>query len=442
MRTSGQNPHHRHRAPLLCLLALLCTPGLSALAAESWPQAETGAEASGFSAAGIDQLDRAMREIVANQDVAGMVWLLAKDGKVATYEHAGMARLEDDAAMTQDSLFRIYSMTKPITGVALMMLWEEGRWDFDDPVSKYIPEFADLRVLKDYDAGGDFELEPLERQPTMRELLNHTAGFGYGLFGNDPVNTAFREQAVLASANLEELVAKVADIPLLSQPGDQWFYSIGVDLQGYVVQKITGMPFGEFLRTRIFEPLDMLDTRFYVQEQDQSRFAEVHYWDTERNRLAQQPHRADRPSYFDSARLESGGGGLVSSTHDYARFLQMLVNRGELEGARILKPESVAIMRSNSLTGEEDMRFGIGGPGQPGQGFGVDFAVTYDPQAAGTPQAPGTYYWAGAAGTTFWIDPVNDIFWLSMIQAQGQRRPGAANAGVIARDLIYDALVD
>ena len=120
----------------------------------------------------------------------------------------------------------------------------------------------------------------------------------------------------------------------------------------------------------------------------------------------------------------------------------MLVNRGELDGTRILKPESVAIMRSNSLTGEEDMRFGIGGPGQPGQGFGVDFAVTYDPQAADTPQAPGTYYWAGAAGTTFWIDPVNDIFWLSMIQAQGQRRPGAANAGVIARDLIYDALVD
>ena len=442
MRLSDQRHTANLQASILCLLMMLFTPGLNVRAEESWPQKEAGAEASSFNAAGIEKLNQAMREVVANQDVAGMVWLLAKDGEIATYEHSGLARLEDGTAMTQDSLFRIYSMTKPVTGVALMILWEEGQWDFDDPISKYIPEFADLTVLKEYDASGNYELEPLKRQPTMRELLNHTAGFGYGLFGNDPVNAAYREKAVLASTNLEELVSKVADIPLLSQPGDQWFYSIGVDLQGYVVQKITGMPFGEFLRTRIFEPLDMVDTLFYVREQDQSRFAEVHYWDMERNRLAQQPHRSDRPSYFDPERLESGGGGLVSSTHDYARFLQMLVNRGELDGIRILKPESVAIMRSNSLTGDEDMRFGLGGPGQPGQGFGVDFAVTYDPQAAGTPQAPGTYYWAGAAGTTFWIDPVNDIFWLSMIQAQGQRRPGAADARAIARDLIYEALID
>ena len=428
-------------------IAKLLTAALTTLftlqsLADSWPQRESGAEAAGFSAEGIEALDDAMREIVANQDVAGMVWMLAKDGKVATFEHAGIARLEDNAAMTQDSLFRIYSMTKPVTGVALMMLWEEGKWDFDDPVSKFIPEFADLQVLASYDDEGNVELEPLKRQPTMRELLNHTAGFGYGLFGNDPVNTAFREQAVLASADLDELIAKVADIPLLYQPGERWFYSVGVDIQGYIVQQISGMPYGEFLRTRLFEPLDMMDTRFYVEPEDQVRFAEVHYWDTERNRLAQQPHRTDRPSYFDPERLESGGGGLVSSTHDYARFIQMLVNRGELEGVRILKPESVGIMRTNSLTGEEDMSAAIGGPGQPGQGFGVDFAITYDPVAAGTPQGPGTYYWAGAAGTSFWIDPVNDIFWLSMIQAQGQRRPGSANAGVIARDLIYQSLQD
>ena len=408
--------------------------------ADTWPQQEAGAESAGFSAEGIEALDDAMREIVANQDVAGMVWLLAKDGEVATYAHSGIARLEDGAAMTMDSLFRIYSMSKPVTGVAMMMLWEEGQWDFDDPVSKFIPEFADLEVLASYEDSENYEVEPLKRQPTMRELLNHTAGFGYGLFGIDPVNTAFRDKAVLASSNLDELVAKVADIPLLSHPGEQWFYSIAVDLQGYIVQQISGMPYGEFLRTRLFEPLDMMDTRFYVQPEDHGRFSEVHYWDTERNQLAQQPHRTDRPSYLDPTRLESGGGGLVSSTHDYARFLQMLVNRGELDGARILKPETVGIMRTNSLTGEEDMRFAIGGPGQPGQGFGVDFAITYDPQAAGTPQGPGTYYWAGAAGTSFWIDPVNDIFWLSMIQAQGQRRPGSANAGVIARNLIYQSL--
>lgn len=428
------------RTPSLFILLLASTFSLQGLAADTWPQQEAGAEAAGFTEAGIEELDNAMREIVANQDVAGMVWLLAKDGEIATYEHAGIARLNDNEPMTKDSLFRIYSMSKPVTGVALMILWEEGLWDFDDPISKFIPEFENLQVLKDYDDNGNVELEALERQPTMRELLNHTAGFGYGLFGQDPVNTAFREQAVLASSDLDELITKVADIPLLAQPGEQWYYSIGVDIQGYIVQQISGMSFGEFLRTRIFEPLDMMDTRFYVKEEDQHRFAEVHFWDTERNQLAQQPHRPDRPSYLDPNRLESGGGGLVSSSHDYARFAQMLVNEGELEGTRILKPESVRIMRTDSLTGDESMRYGIGGVGQPGIGFGVDFAVTYDPRAANTPQGPGTYNWAGAAGTSFWVDPVNDIFWLSMIQAQGQRRPGSVNAGSLARDLIYESM--
>ncbi len=424
----------------LLILTFGCWLSASSLAADTWPQTEAGAEAAGFSQEGVDKLDSAMREIVADQDVAGMVWMLAKDGEVATFESAGLARLEDNTPMTKDSLFRIYSMSKPVTGVALMMLWEDGHWDFDDPLSKFIPEFADLQVLASYDDNGNVELEPLERQPTMRELLNHTAGFGYGLFGDDPVNTAFRDQAVLASDDLDELVAKVADIPLLAQPGAQWYYSIGVDIQGYIVQQITGMSFGEFLRTQLFEPLDMMDTRFYVAPEDQARFAEVHYWDTERNQLAQQPHRADRPSYLNPDRIESGGGGLVSSTHDYARFIQMLVNEGELEGTRILSPESVRIMRTNSLTGEESMQYAIGGVGQPGVGFGVDFAVTYDPQAAGTPAGPGTYNWAGAAGTSFWIDPANNIFWLSMIQAQGQRRPGAANMGEVARNLIYQGL--
>lgn len=424
---------------LLACLLLIGAP-LSAIAADSWPQAEVGASAAGFDEAGIAQLDAAMRESVEDQDVAGMVWMLAKDGKVATFEHAGLARLEDQTPMTQESLFRIYSMTKPVTGVALMMLWEQGLWDFDDPISKFIPEFADLEVLSSYDDDGNVELEPLERQPTMRELLNHTAGFGYGLGGSDPVNTAFRDKAVLASDNLDDLIEKVSDIPLLYQPGEEWYYSIAVDIQGYIVQKISGMPYGEFLRTQMFEPLDMMDTRFFVEPQDRDRFAEVHYWDREGEKLAQQPHRQDRPSYLDSNRLESGGGGLVSSTHDYARFIQMLVNEGELEGTRILTPESVRIMRTDSLTGEEDLSRAIGGVQNEGVGFGVDFAVTYNPTAVDSPAAPGVYNWGGAAGTTFWIDPVNNMFWLNMIQAQGPRRPGAANFNGTARDLIYSSL--
>ena len=433
--------NHLHRILPGALLALLLSlPGLSASAA-SWPESEDGAASAGFTEEGMAELDAAMRKIVTDQDVAGMVWLLVRDGKVATFDHAGLARVDDDAPMDKDSLFRIYSMTKPVTGVALMMLHEEGLWEFDDPVSKHVPEFADLKLLVSYDEEGNVELAEPSRQPTMRELLNHSAGFGYGLSGQDPVNNAFRQSQVLASSDLDQLIDRIADIPLLYEPGEQWFYSVAVDIQGYIVQELSGMRFGEFLEQRMFLPLGMNDTRFYVREQDRPRFAEVHNWDEERGTLVQRPPRTDRPTYHDPNRLESGGGGLVSSTHDYARFLQMLVNEGELDGVRILSPESVRIMRTNSLRDELLMGGGPNRAGAPGTGFGVDFAVIFDPAAANSPQGPGTYYWSGAAGTWFWIDPVYDMFWVGMIQAQGARRPGAANMRNVARDIIYDSLI-
>jgi len=410
--------------------------------AETWPVEEAGAAAAGFSEQGIDALDAAMAKIVADQDVAGMVWLLARNGEVATFETAGLARVDDQAPMTMDSLFRIYSMTKPVTGVALMMLHEQGLWEFDDPVSKHAPELAGLQIMSSYDEDGNMELVSPTREPTMRELLNHSAGYGYGLSGNDPVNTAFRDLGVLASEDLDDLIAKVSEIPLLFEPGERWSYSISVDIQGYIVQRLSGMRFGDFLEQKVFAPLAMSDTRFFVKAEDVDRFAEVHNWDSERNRLVQRPHRSDRPSYLDPERLESGGGGLVSSTHDYARFLQMLVNEGELEGERLLTPESIRIMRTNSLRDELNLRGSLTSEGQPGQGFGVDFAVITDPEKAGSRNSPGTYYWGGAAGTWFWVDPVEDMFWLGMIQAQGATRPGAADMRGIAADIIYDSLQD
>ena len=411
-------------------------------AAETWPVEEAGAAAAGFSEQGIDALDAAMAKIVADQDVAGMVWLLARNGEGATFETAGLARVDDQAPMTMDSLFRIYSMTRPVTGVALMMLHEQGLWEFDDPVSKHAPELAGLQIMSSYDEDGNMELVAPTREPTMRELLNHSAGYGYGLSGNDPVNTAFRDLGVLASEDLDDLIAKVSEIPLLFEPGERWSYSISVDIQGYIVQRLSGMRFGDFLEQNIFAPLAMSDTRFFVKAEDVDRFAEVHNWDSERNRLVQRPHRNDRPSYLDPERLESGGGGLVSSTHDYARFLQMLVNEGELEGERLLTPESIRIMRTNSLRDDLNLRGSLTSEGQPGQGFGVDFAVITDPEKAGSRNSPGTYYWGGAAGTWFWVDPVEDMFWLGMIQAQGATRPGAADMRGIAADIIYDSLQD
>lgn len=435
-------PRQQHRvvaltASLALSLFLLATVSH---ADARWPATADGAGAAGFSVDAIDRLDAAMEKIVADNDVAGMVWLLVKDGKIATYDSAGYASIEDQRPMTKDTLFRIYSMTKPITGVAMMMLHEQGLWDFDDPISKHIPEFADLEVVLNYDEAGNIELGPVTRQPTMRELLNHSAGFGYGLSGNDPVNNAFRELEVLASPDLNALISRVSDIPLLYQPGEQWVYSVAVDIQGYIVEKLSGQPFGEFLAEHLYQPLGMTDTAFYVSEADRQRFADVYRWDSEQGKLMRNPERPDRPSYFDADRLESGGGGLVSTTHDYARFLQMLVNGGELDGQRILSPESVETMRTNSLQDGLLLRGGDERPGQAGQGFGVDFAVIFDPEAARSKQGEGTYYWSGAAGTWFWIDPVYDMFWVGMIQSQGDNRPGAANMRQIAIDIIYDDL--
>lgn len=408
-----------------------------------WPEQADGAAAAGFAPETIAQLDAAMEKLVEDQDVAGIIWLLAKDGKIATFETAGMGSIEDNLPMEQDALFRIYSMTKPVTGVALMMLHEQGLWDFDDPVSKFVPELANLQVMVRHNEAGEMQLEPLTRQPTMRELLNHSAGFGYGLSGNDPVNNLFRDRNVLAATDLNDMIARMADIPLLFQPGEEWYYSIAVDIQGYIVEKLSGQRFGEFLDDKIFSPLGMNDTAFYVQEADRARFADVYRWDREQNKLMRNEERPDRPSYFDATRLESGGGGLVSSTHDYARFLQMFINGGELDGARIINQQSIDMMRSNTLRDGLLLRGSDSSPGQAGQGFGVDFAVIFDPVAADSPQGEGTYYWSGAAGTWFWIDPVHNMYFIGMIQSQGGNRPGAANMRDIAVDIIYaDASLD
>jgi len=450
MTPSHSRPPHKHpnqwsrrvakRTSFIVLLWLGLGQAVLSQQPASWPVAADGAEAAGFSAETISQLDDAMRQIVNNNDVAGMVWLLAKDGKIATFDAAGYASIEDQRPMTKDTLFRIYSMTKPVTGVALMILHEQGLWDFDDPISKFIPEFADLKVMINSGESGEYAVVPLTRQPTMRELLNHSAGFGYGLSGEDPVNNAFRDMAVLSSPDLDEMITKIARIPLLFQPGEQWFYSVAVDIQGYIVEQLSGQRFGEFLTEHIYTPLGMHDTAFYVTEADRERFADVYRWDREQDKLMRNVPRADRPGYFDENRMESGGGGLVSTTHDYARFLQMLVNGGELDGHRIISGASVDTMRTNNLRDGVLLRGTDTRPGQPGHGFGVDFAVIFDPAAANSPQGEGTYYWSGAAGTWFWIDPVHDMFWIGMIQMQGGNRPGAANMRSSAVDIIYQDL--
>jgi len=416
-------------------------------ASPAWPQqAVADPTTLGFTRAGLDALDARMKQSVVDGDTAGMTIILLRHGQVADFRSFGKAT--PDAPLANDSLFRIYSMSKPITGVAMMQLYEQGKWQLDDPITKYAPEFAGLKELT-WDKDGKVVLgtdgKPVLTTPkkpaTMRQLMSHTAGFGYGLSDGDPVNKAFRDTRVLSSSNLDEMMQRVAAIPLLYEPGTRWSYSVAVDIQGYIVQKLSGQKFGDYLKQHVTGPIGMNDTAFYVSADRKGRFTDVYHWDDQQKKLVMNPSRPDRGGFEDPGRLESGGGGLVASTHDYARFCQMMLNKGEIAGKRILKPETVALMTRNHIG---DLHVGLDGTRPQAGGeevrFGLDFAVHTDPKLAGMPFGTGTYYWGGAAGTWFWIDPVNDLAFVGMIQMMGGYRPGAMNFRTDSAKLVYAAL--
>ena len=320
-----------------------------------------------------------------------------------------------------------------------------GKWQLDDPVTKFIPELANLKLLTFKDGkpvmkNGQPVLADPTRPPTMREIMAHTAGFGYGLGGDDPVNTAFRDQNVLASKNLDEMMTKIAGIPLIYDPGTRWSYSISVDMQGYLVQKLSGQKFSDYLKANIFTPLGMNDTSFVVTDANKPRFADIYTWDKDAKAL--KVGEAPPLTRYDADNeMESGGGGLASTAHDYARFLQMLLNKGTLAGKTIVKPESIALMAQNQIGDLGIYSDGTSAnPGRPGQKFGLDFAIYTDPAAGQNPFGTGTYYWSGIAGTIFWVDPVNDLFFIGMIQSLGGARPDAMNLRNETGRLIYEAL--
>jgi len=344
--------------------------------------------------------------------------------------------------MTKDTIFRIYSQTKPVTGVAMMILFEEGRWRLDDPVTKFVPELANLRVYKGQNPDGTFITEPAARPPTMREIMSHTGGFAYGLRTDQPVEKAYRDSGLLGSKTQAEFLTALAKLPLASQPGTEWRYSVSVDIQGLIVERLSGMSLADFMKSRIFDPLKMTDTGFWVPAAKSDRLAALYMIDPKARKLVP----ADSFMVLDVSKpptIASGGGGLVSTTADYARFVQMLLNGGELDGARILAPGTIELMASNHLTdivmAAPDAAFS---PAK-GMGFGLDFAVVTDPARAGTLRGKGTYSWGGAAGTWFWIDPKNDLFMLGMIHILGKDAdPALAHIDDNAATLVYQALVD
>ncbi|ACG78271.1 beta-lactamase [Phenylobacterium zucineum HLK1] len=401
-------------------------------------------EAVGFDSARLARLDAYMAKVVESGRVAGMTTFLARHGKVVSFKTYGKKSLATGEPMTPDTIFRIYSMTKPVTGVAMMILFEEGRWRLDDPVTRYVPEFKDLKVLKGVDGNGQPILEDLGRPPTMREVMAHTAGFGYGLAEEHPVDKLYREKQVLSASSTHEMIQRTAQIPLAFQPGTQWRYSSSVDIQGYIVEKLTGQRLGDFMAERIFRPLRMPDTAFHVPAEKAGRLAAVYVGNKETGRIeeAKALFGGDLPTYLEPPPWDSGGGGLVSTTMDYARFAQMIANKGELDGVRILSPASVEMMGTNmipkevlvSSNGTTGARF------NEAVGFGLDFMVVNEPRAAGTLEGKGSMSWGGAAGTWFWVDPTNDVVFVGMIQRFGGS--GGDDLGAMARTLTYQALVN
>jgi CubicO group peptidase (beta-lactamase class C family) len=354
-------------------------------------------ESVGFSAQGLKAYGAALKALVDEGRLAGVSTLVSRHGKVVMMDAFGYQDLDAKKPLATDTIFRIASMTKPIAGVAMMILYEEGKWKLDDPVAKYIPEFKDLKVSTPQG------LVAPSHPMTMRELMSHTAGFDVSA-GYEKHNINDRNQP------LQAMIDKLAKLPLPVQPGTDWRYGPSVDIQGYIVEKLSKQTLDEFLRTRILEPLKMKDTGFWVDPSQVARVTKIYTYGDDK-KIITAPAQTDpsrKPVFL------SGSGGLLSTMEDYWRFAQMLLNGGELEGKRILKPATIELMRTNVLA--DGVLVDLYGPREPGIGFGLDFALVLDPAKANTPRGKNTFYWGGAFGTWFWIDPTNDLIVIGMIQ--------------------------
>jgi CubicO group peptidase (beta-lactamase class C family) len=367
-------------------------------------------------------------------------WWVHNHGKVVDYRTYGLKDMAAGSPMTKDTIFREYSMTKPVTGVAMMILYEQGKWLPMDPIAKYIPQFEHLKVFSNVDGDGKPILADAAHAPTMRELMTHSAGFLYG-FGKNKVDDLYKDAKPLESANLEEMIDKLAKLPLAYQPGTEWQYSMSMDTEGYIVEKLSGQSLPQFMHDNIFAPLGMKDAGFYVPAEKRARLA-TNYRNDQGKLVPTQAEGGAPKDYAEEPPLASGGGGLVSTAEDYYRFAQMLANGGALNGVRILSPETVKLMTSNHLP--QELMTGKFGGGmhvmRPGFGYGYNCAVITDPGEANLPDGKGTFFWDGAAGTWFWVDPTNDVVFVGMIQ----RMTSPDNYPLLYRShaAVYSALVE
>lgn len=425
-------------------------------------------ERHGVSSERLAHIQHHMGKALASGEMVGGLGLLARNGSVIYLESFGQADQSPARPMTSGTLFRIYSMSKPITSVAVLILYEEGHFKLNDPIARYLPELANLQVArstgdsKSSDAihdGTDIRIKRTPsnadmvgktrealRQPTIRDLLSHTSGLTYGLLGDSEVDRLYREASIglLGKHSLEELVRRLGKLPLQYDPGTRWHYSIATDVLGRLVEVISGQPLDDFLRERLFLPLGMKDTGFSITQGNRSRLAQLYsppgvdvsdpkslLRGMQNTRLVEADPSWDE-KYQPDALFKSGGGGLLTTISDYLRFCQMLLNGGELDGVRLLSPKTVQLMTSSHLpdTGEVLSRSGTG--------FGLGVAVLVDQVAFGELGSDGEYNWGGAAGTKFWIDPAENLIGIFMTQSI----PHASQIGLDFKYLSYQAIID
>jgi CubicO group peptidase (beta-lactamase class C family) len=405
----------------------------------------------GLSAERLARLDQVMtRRYVDGGDLPGLLTMVYRNGKLAHTGMSGHMDIERGKPMREDAIFRIYSMSKPITSVALMMLVEEGLIGLDDAVSTYIPSWKKLAVyasgMPNLLPGGppQFITTPVERPMKVIDLATHTSGLTYGFMNRTNVDAAYRRAHInefTTEGGLETMIEQLSKLPLEFSPGTAWNYSVSIDVMGYLVQKLSGMSFGEFLRTRLFEPLGMVDTAFYVPPEKIERFASC-YQPKEGGGLKLQDD-AGKSTYAEPPALEAGGGGLVSTAHDYMRFCRMLLHGGTLDGVQILSPKTVELFSLNHLPDNKELA-DMAPPGlfseagYSGIGFSIGCGVNINVAKTRLPGTLGEFFWGGAASTAFWIDPKEDLAVVFMTQVMGSDARLTLRRDL--RTLVYSAM--
>lgn len=408
----------------------------------------------GLSQERLERISAIIQKDVDNGHISGAAAMIIRNGQIGYYENFGFSDREKQIPTTNDTIYRIYSMSKPITSVALMMLFEEGKFFLDDPVSKYIPELGNLQVVVDTtdETGPSFNIPdedptgkalpkaadtevatvPSNRDMTVRDLMRHTAGLTYGFFGNTDVDKIYQKMGIMmVDKDLKQMVEKVGSAPLLFQPGERWHYSISVDVMGRLVEVLSDQSFDVFLENRIFAPLAMDDTGFYVPKEQLGRLAQL-YSPAKSGKGIEPAISYLSRNFVSEPTLFSGGGGLVSTTPDYARFCQMLLNGGELDGQRIIGRKTIELMTKDH---SQDASIGMRAKGST---FGLGFAVVLDQGLSASQVSEGSYSWGGAAGTAFWIDPKEDLIGIYMMQNLPPQLP----FGEVFKNMVYQSIDD